>query len=109
MLGVPTSDCDRLKEWSADFAEVLGNFQHNPDRASRTLKCVEEMTAYFREIIRQLRKSVPPAVAGGYMSSHANSPATAGGTDLCTRLREGLVNAFMTAEIEGDRLTERRI
>jgi cytochrome P450 len=32
MLGVPTSDCDRLKAWSADFAEVLGNFQHNPER-----------------------------------------------------------------------------
>jgi cytochrome P450 len=36
MLGVPTSDCDQLKSWSADFAEVLGNFQHNPDRAART-------------------------------------------------------------------------
>src|SRR5256886_16715162 len=55
MLGVPTSDCDRLKAWSADFAEVLGNFQHNPDRASRTLKCVEEMTVYFREAIRRLK------------------------------------------------------
>src|SRR2546425_9445479 len=54
MLGVPTSDCDKLKAWSADFAEVLGNFQHNPDRASRTLKCVEEMTVYFREAIRRV-------------------------------------------------------
>ncbi len=81
MLGVPTSDCDRLKAWSADFAEVLGNFQHNPDRASRTLQCVEEMTAYFREVIRQMK----------------------------TEPREGLVNAFMTAEIDGDRLTEEEI
>src|SRR5260370_19043028 len=45
LLGGPTPDCDRLKAWSADFAEVLGNFQHNPDRASRTLKCVEERTS----------------------------------------------------------------
>ena len=81
MLGVPTSDCDRLKAWSADFAEVLGNFQHNPDRASRTLKCVEEMTDYFREAIRE-QKSHP---------------------------REGLINSFMTAEIDGDRLTEEEI
>src|SRR5262249_22698104 len=71
----------RLKIWSADFAEVLGNFQHNPDRAARTLKCVEEMTAYFREVIRQMK----------------------------TNPREGLVNAFMTAEIDGDRLTEEEI
>src|SRR5438093_1736064 len=55
MLGVATSDCDQLKQWSADFAEVLGNFQHNPDRASRTLKCVEEMTAYFREAIHRMK------------------------------------------------------
>src|SRR6266576_2381329 len=55
MLGVPTSDCDRLKAWSADFAEVLGNFQHNPDRVSRTLRCVEEMTDYFRDAIRRMQ------------------------------------------------------
>jgi pimeloyl-[acyl-carrier protein] synthase len=81
MLGVPTSDCNQLKAWSADFAEVLGNFQHNPDRASRTLKCVEEMTAYFRDAIRRLK----------------DQP------------REGLINAFMTAELDGDRLTEEEI
>jgi pimeloyl-[acyl-carrier protein] synthase len=81
MLGVPTSDCDRLKAWSADFAEVLGNFQHNPDRTSRTLKCVEEMTAYFRAAIQRMK----------------------------TEPREGLINALMTAELDGDRLTEEEI
>src|SRR2546427_343019 len=81
MLGVPTSDCDQLKQWSADFAEVLGNFQHNPDGASRTLRCVEEMTLYFRE-----------AMQG--MKSHP---------------REGLIHSFMSAEIDGDRLSEEEI
>src|ERR1700730_10442800 len=81
MLGVPTTDAEQLKGWSADFAEVLGNFQHNPDRASRTLKCVEEMTEYFREAIRRMR----------------------------TEPREGLINALLTAEIDGDRLTEEEI
>jgi cytochrome P450 len=81
MMGVPISDANQLKDWSADFAEVLGNFQHNPDRASRTLKCVEEMTSYFREAINQIR--VEP--------------------------REGLINALLTAEIDGDRLTEEEI
>jgi pimeloyl-[acyl-carrier protein] synthase len=81
MLGVPTTDCDQLKAWSADFAEVLGNFQHNPDRTARTLKCVAEMTAYFRDAIRRLK----------------------------TEPREGLINSFMTAEIDGDRLTEDEI
>jgi len=81
MLGVPTEDANQLKDWSADFAEVLGNFQHNPDRASRTLKCVEEMTNYFRDAISQMR----------------------------TNPREGLINALLTAEIDGDRLTEEEI
>jgi pimeloyl-[acyl-carrier protein] synthase len=81
MMGVPTADADQLKEWSADFAEVLGNFQHNPDRASRTLKCVEEMTNYFREAIQSQREQP----------------------------RDGLINALLTAEIDGDRLIEEEI
>jgi hypothetical protein len=81
MMGVPSADADQLKEWSADFAEVLGNFQHNPDRAARTLKCVEEMTSYFRDAIQSQR----------------GQP------------RDGLINALLTAEIDGDRLTEEEI
>jgi len=34
MLGVPTADHQQLKAWSADFAEVLGNFSTTPDRAA---------------------------------------------------------------------------
>jgi len=81
LLGVPTSDSDQLKAWSADFAEVLGNFQHNPDRAARTLKCVAEMTEYFRDALQEQR-------------AHP---------------REGLINSFITAEIDGDRLTDEEI
>src|SRR6267142_2406076 len=81
MMGLPTSDANLLKDWSADFAEVLGNFQHNPDRASRTLKCVQEMTSYFRDAINRMR----------------------------TEPSEGLINALLTAEVDGDRLTEEEI
>jgi pimeloyl-[acyl-carrier protein] synthase len=81
MMGLPTSDANQLKDWSADFAEVLGNFQHNPDRASRTLKCVEEMTSYFRDAINQIRMEP----------------------------RGGLINALLKAEIDGDRLTEEEV
>jgi cytochrome P450 len=81
LLGVPTSDSDQLKNWSADFAEVLGNFQHNPDRAAQTLKCVAGMTEYFRDALQKQR-------------AHP---------------REGLINSFITAEIDGDRLTDEEI
>jgi len=81
MLGVPVEDHDRLKCWSADFAEMLGNFQHNPDRVPRVLRSVEEMTAYFRDAI----------------ASQRHTP------------REGLVRSLLTAEIEGDRLSEEEV
>ena len=81
MLGVPAADHVQLKEWSADFAEVLGNFQHNPDRAPRMLRSLEQMTAYFHDTIRRQR----------------HQP------------REGLINVLATAEVQGDRLTEEEV
>src|SRR5437867_8137477 len=81
MLGVPVTDRDQLKAWSADFAEMLGNFQHNPDRVPRVRKSTEEMMDYFRDAVRRQR----------------------------THPREGLIHSFLTAEIEGDRLTEEEI
>jgi cytochrome P450 len=81
MLGVPVGDHEQLKQWSADFAEMLGNFQHNPDHVPRVLRSVEEMAAYFKSAIEQ--QKVKP--------------------------REGLVHSLLTAEIDGDRLTEEEV
>jgi cytochrome P450 len=81
ILGVPVEDHQQLKLWSQDFAEMLGNFQHNPDRAFRILRAVEEMTAYFRSAIRE-QKSHP---------------------------RGGLVSSMTNAEIDGDRLSEEEV
>jgi cytochrome P450 len=81
MLGVPASDREQLKGWSADFAEVLGNFQHNPDRVPRVLRSLEQMSAYFRNEIRRQR----------------DQP------------REGLIHDLAAAEVQGDRLTEEEV
>ena len=81
MLGVPTRDHGLLKKWSADFAEMLGNFQHNPDRAARVLASTEEMVTYFRDAVREQRE----------------------------RPRDGLVSALLAAEIDGDRFTEEEV
>src|SRR2546423_1406912 len=48
MLGLPTTDWPQLTEWSTDFAEALGNLQHNPDHAQRTLQSLQDMCDYFR-------------------------------------------------------------
>jgi len=78
MLGVPIEDHRRLKDWSQDFAEMLGNFQHNPGRAAKVADSLREMTSYFQAAVR--RQATDPT--------------------------EGLVNALTTAEVDGDRLTE---
>lgn len=81
MLGVPEDDHEQLKAWSASFAEMLGNFQHNPDHIPGILKTVQDMTAYFRDRIREQKKHP----------------------------REGLVHALLTAEVNGDKLTEEEV
>ncbi len=81
LLGVPVEDHEQLKEWSKDFAEMLGNYQHNPNRIPRVLKSTEEMTKYFRARIAILKD----------------------------RPQEGLIQSLLSAEIDGDRLTEEEV
>lgn len=81
MLGLPTSDWKQLTKWSSDFAQVLGNFQHNPDRAPQVIRSLEEMIAYFRAAIQEQRRQP----------------------------RDGLVHAYLTAEINGDRFSEEEV
>src|SRR5436190_3527477 len=81
LMGVPVADRDQLKTWSKDFSEMLGNFQHNPGRVSLMLTTVEDMTAYFRAQMCEQR---------------------------CTP-REGVLHALMTAEVDGDRLSEEEV
>lgn len=79
MLGVPTSDWRLLTKWSADFAQVLGNFQHNPERAPQVIRSLEEMSSYFRAAVHEQK----------------------------THPRDGLISAFLNARLDdGDRFTE---
>jgi cytochrome P450 len=81
MLGVPVEDHQQLKIWSQDFAEMLGNFQHNPERASRVLKSTLAMTVYFSCAMHEQR----------------------------LHPRGGLVSSLMNAELDGDRFTEEEV
>jgi pimeloyl-[acyl-carrier protein] synthase len=81
LLGVSTSDRWALKTWSEDFAEMLGNFQHNPDRIPKVVQSVNEMTAYFEKEVAEQR----------------------------VRPREGLITALINAEIGGDRLSDEEV
>jgi pimeloyl-[acyl-carrier protein] synthase len=78
LLGVPREDHLQLKAWSADFAEMLGNFQHNPGGVARVVKSLEAMTGYFRSAIHEEQRP----------------------------LADGLVRSLVEAEVDGARLTE---
>jgi len=78
LLGVPLEDHRQLKSWSATFAEMLGNFQHNPDRIRDVLKCVADMTGYFRDAVREQERNP----------------------------HDGLIRSLMDAEVDGQRLSE---
>ena len=81
MLGLPPEHWPQLTVWSRAFAEILGNFQHDPASAARVLRSVEEMTTYLRQAIRD----------------QAETP------------RDGLLRALMLAEVDGDRFTEEEV
>jgi len=81
LLGLPTRDHGQLKAWSADFAEVLGNFQQNPDRAGIVLRSLREMTEYLRAAI----------------SEQERGPG------------DGLIHALVHAEVDGARLTQEEV
>ncbi|HTU33190.1 MAG TPA: cytochrome P450, partial [Candidatus Acidoferrum sp.] len=81
MLGVPVEDAPQLKLWSQDFAEMLGNFQHNPEHAPRVRRSVEAMCGYFHAAIDDIRHYPRP----------------------------GLIHSFLTAEVNGDRFSEEEV
>jgi hypothetical protein len=81
LFGVPVEDHQDLKDWSTDFAEMLGNFQHNTDRVRRALRATENMIAYFQRAMREQEKNP----------------------------RSGLVTSLMKAEVDGSRLTEEEV
>src|SRR5579863_2019488 len=81
MLGLPASEWRQLTQWSTDFAEALGNFQHNPNHAPRVLRSLVEMCAYFRDAVQEHRKHP----------------------------RDDLISALLSAEHEGDSLTEEEV
>ena len=64
LLGVPTADHAQLKSWSADFAGMLGNFQHNPDHVALVARSIAEMTAYFRSAIREQARTGDAGLIG---------------------------------------------
>jgi cytochrome P450 len=81
MLGLPTQDHEQLKDWSQTFAQILGNFQNNPDGIDDVLNATSDMAAYLhRALVR-----------------YSDSPVV------------GLIGLLSQARVQGDRLTEEEV
>jgi len=81
MLGVPVEDHRQLGAWVIDIAEVLGNFQHHPDRVAEIVRSLEDMKSYVMAQIEERRR-------------HPN---------------DGLIHSLMVAEVDGPRLTDEEV
>ena len=81
LMGVPVEDHRQLSKWVVDIAEVHGNFQHHPERVKAILKSLEDLRRYIAERMDELRKQ-------------PNS---------------GLIYSLMTAELDGQRLTDEEV
>ncbi len=81
LLGVPESDYTRLNRWAADFSETFGSFQYDPKRSPQIVASCREMRDYFKDCLREQKRF-----------SHS-----------------GLVNSLLTAEVDGQSLSEDEI
>jgi pimeloyl-[acyl-carrier protein] synthase len=78
MLGVPVEDHRQLGAWVIDLAEVLGNFQHHPDRVAQIVQSLEEFRNYLAARM-EIERKIPT---------------------------DGLIYALMTSEVDGHRLSD---
>lgn len=78
MMGVPVADHRQLAAWVIDIAEVLGNFQHHPDRVAEIVRSLQSLKGYVIDRMTELRE----------------------------RPNQGLIYSLMTAEVDGQRLTD---
>jgi pimeloyl-[acyl-carrier protein] synthase len=78
LLGVPVEDKEQLNGWVLDLAEILGNFQHHPDRVQAIVRSLEELKAYIATQIEEQRRDP----------------------------KGGLIYSLLQAEVNGERLTD---
>jgi cytochrome P450 len=81
MLGVPIKDHRQLGAWVVDLAEVLGNFQHHPDRVAEIVQSMQDFKSYVAARMEEERR-------------HPTN---------------GLIYALMTSEVDGHRLSNEEV
>src|SRR5271170_6112200 len=81
LLGVPVEDHQQLHAWVLDLAEVLGNYQHHPDRVAEIVKSLDAFKNYIADRMEEERRNPT----------------------------DGLIYSLMMAEVEGQKLTDEEV
>lgn len=81
LMGLPVEDREQLKRWSSDFSELLGNFEHDPDRVKERVRSLLHLSAYISQQVVEQR-SAP---------------------------RQGVISALLSTEVDGGRLSDEEI
>jgi pimeloyl-[acyl-carrier protein] synthase len=81
LIGLPPTDHQRIRTWAANFGELVGNSEHDPDRIPQLARSLKEFKDYISaEIIAQQ-----------------------------TNPRDGVISTLVAAEVDGARLTHEEI
>jgi pimeloyl-[acyl-carrier protein] synthase len=78
LLGLPIEDHAQLHAWVLDLAEVLGNFQHHPNRVAEIVRSLESLKHYVAARMEEQRR----------------------------RPSNGLIYSLLTTEVDGCRLSD---
>jgi cytochrome P450 len=78
---VPIEDHEQLHAWVLDLAEVLGNFQHHPNRVAEIVRSLDGLKQYVAARMDEQRR----------------------------RPSNGLISSLLTAEVDGCRLSDEEV
>jgi len=72
LIGLPDKDLDQLLLWVHDVSELLGNFEHDPDRVEDLVRSVEELQAYLTDVLAEQRKNPGEGVMPAMMAAEVD-------------------------------------
>jgi len=72
LMGLPVTDCMQLKKWATDVSELIGNFEHNPDRIKQLVTSLEEIRDYLTTMVTVQRSELREGVLTAMLEADVN-------------------------------------
>lgn len=69
MMGFPEEDAAQLKLWASDFSELLGNFEHDPDRIGQRMASLQSLQDYVAQQVAEQSRRARPGVISALLAA----------------------------------------